>query len=113
MNKHGRIRKEAGLGKMKAMEPANEQRARTGKEKIQDAVREQERQEEGREKQYAERILTYSDDHNPAARKRFDESRLQIDFERRSDGANVFRIDSTIVKCHNLIYIALHCRCSQ
>ena len=74
MNKHDRIRKEAGPVKMKAMEPAYEERARTGKEKMQDAACGQERQEEGREKQYAERILTYADDHNPAARKTFDES---------------------------------------
>ena len=40
-------------------------------------------------------------------------SQLQNDFERQSNGANVCRIKSTIFKCHNLIYIALHCRCRQ
>ena len=41
---------------------------------MQDAAREQERQEQGREKQYAERILTHSHDRHPAARNTFDES---------------------------------------
>lgn len=61
--------------KMTAAEPACEERARIGKEKMQDGARERERQEEGREKQYAERILSYSDDHNPAARKSFTSQR--------------------------------------